>query len=396
MKKNIESLNGFRFVLAVFVFLCHNSTFVLDESLAWLSNFTAPLGGIAVTAFFVLSGFCVYLGYSKKFQTVTKETYLEFEKKRIKKIYPLYFFTNVIALLIQFAVQSFSDHTFLHLIHRFCQSGIKFILTSLMVQTLVPGYALAGNGAAWFISCIFLIYLVTPFILHFLLKIKLSNIKAFAGIIICFLVLVIFECIKSLLIKITGENSFVELFYVHPFVRIFEYLFGIFTAGIFLNIKSKEIDKNQLSNEKVTEKNHFRNYIVTLFEIVLFFIPFIINFSSKKINNKEALDCLVFSFFIFVISFEKGCLSFLFRTKIFQFFGSLSMEIYLIHYLLHSSKLQFKFETFAVISHKNLSSFIIFGFIILNFIVTIILSLLWKKYSRKIPIVNLFEKAFDS
>lgn len=383
MKKNIESLNGFRFVLAVFVFLCHNSAFALDENLAWLSNFTAALGGIAVTAFFVLSGFCVYLGYSTKFQTITRESYLKFEKKRIKKIYPLYFFANVIALLIQFAVQSFNDHVFIHLIHRFCQSGIKFVLTSLMVQTLVPGYALSGNGAAWFISCIFLIYLVTPFILHFLLKIKLSNVKAAVGIIVCCFALFMLEGIKAWLIKLTGENSFIELFYVHPFVRIFEYLCGIFAAEIFLSVNSgKQMEKTG-------------NYVFTLFEIVLFFIPFIINFLSKFETN-EALSCFVFLLFIFTISFEKGGLSFLFRTKIFQFFGSISMEIYLIHYLLHSSKLQFKFESFVVMAHKNLSAFIIFGFIILNFIVTIALSLLWKKYSHKIFFVNLFERALDS
>lgn len=95
MSKSIKCLNGFRFVLSLFVFFAHNSfyNFSDNEKLKLFFTKYSHLGGVAVTAFFILSGFCIYLGYGCKFSKLTKESYFDFLKKRIIKIYPLYFVT---------------------------------------------------------------------------------------------------------------------------------------------------------------------------------------------------------------------------------------------------------------------------------------------------------------
>lgn len=393
MKKNIQSLNGLRFVLALFVFLCHSAHVTLNEKISFLADFIGPFGGIAVTAFFALSGFCIYLGYSDKFASVTKESYFKFEKKRIKKIYPLYILTTVIMILLQFILQSVGDHILIHVVHRAARSGIKFVLCSLMVQTLVPGYALSGNGAGWFISSIFIIYLFTPFVLCFLSKARLSNLKSFLGIVFCLAVVLFFDELKTFLVEKTGKDIFSELFYVSPFTRFFEYLAGIFAASIYKNFLQKS-GENEISAEN--NKSNVKFLLLTFFEIFLFIAPSAVYYLGKNYLNAETLTCLLYLLLIFVISFEKGGLSLLFRTRVFQFLGSLSMEIYLIHYFLQASRLQFKVEYSLVMAHRNLSLEIIIGFIIVNFAATVLLSVLWKKYSDKIPLVSSLEKALDS
>lgn len=393
MKKNIKSLNGLRFVLALFVFLCHSAYFGLNEKTAFLSTFIGSLGGIAVTAFFVLSGFCIYLGYSDKFAQLTKESYFRFEKKRIKKIYPLYILTTVIMLLGQFISQTLGDYVLIHVVHRAARSGIKLVLCSLMIQTLVPGYSLSGNGAGWFISSIFVIYLLTPFILLLLSKIKISRVKALIGIVFCFAFVFVFDELKTFLVEKTGKDIFIELFYTSPFTRIFEYLSGIFVAVIFKSFSDSDNfaqspDSKRLFSGKII--------FITFLEFLFLALSIAVYHTKLSFINAEAFSCLLYVALIFLISFEKGGLSLLFKTKAFQFLGSLSMEIYLIHYTLQISKIQYNFEKSLVASHQSASFLIILGFLILNFILTVVLSWLWKKYSQKIPFVSSFEKALDS
>lgn len=243
----------------------------------------------------------------------------------------------------------------------------EYISCAFMIQIYFPNHILDGNGAAWFISSISWIYLITPFVLHFISKRKVSNKKALGYALFFILIVFLFEKLCALLQEVYPENSNIirEIFYTNPFVRLPEYMIGIFISIIFTNV----CDKNNTDNEKSSRK------LFSFLEIVFFMLPPCFNWWGGKFNL-EVFCCLFYSLFIFVVSFEKGFLSHLFKRKTFIFLGSFSMEIYLIHYVLLI--LEAKFPVAVLI--KKIEYFWIFAIPVFNFFLTLLLSFLWKKY----------------
>ena len=363
----IKSLQSLRFYIILLIFVTH---LFFIQNIPVLSNIYSKYfsnGAIGVTFFFILSGFVIRLGYGEKFKKITLKNYFNFIKKRIIKIYPIY----IISIIIMFVfLQYLSSFEISHLI-----SNIKkLVLCIPLIQTLIPIQDInqSFNGAAWFLSSLFIIYLCTPFLLHLNYKNK-DSLKS--NIIKMFIIYVIYIILLFIILKFVGDKYKISLMYCSPFLRIFQYYLGILLANIYLLFKDKHKSNNSLL-EIVS---------IILFLILFIFTPTI----SKKIGSILNIDYLstmisysiyifISLFTIYIFSFDKGIISKFLSNSINLYLGNISFYIYIIHLPLIEITYHF------LVKYKLFITPIYYFLPIVYLISTIGLSILYKYIYSKI------------
>lgn len=87
----IYQFDGLRGILAIWVILFHLDSTMVNEAIA--NNYIVELGVLAVDVFFGLSGFVIFLNYRQ-----TKLSFSSFMEKRLKRLYPMMFFSTTLYL----------------------------------------------------------------------------------------------------------------------------------------------------------------------------------------------------------------------------------------------------------------------------------------------------------
>lgn len=312
MKNRIESFDGLRGIFAVLIFFNHCSFMKsFGKQSDWVFENVFHNGGFCVLFFFILSGFCTYIGYGKRFKQINRKNYFLFLQRRMKKIYFPYIISMVWVMIYRCVVLKENLGTNL----------IKLFLSLTMLQTLDVKHWDVLNSAAWFISCIWIIYLMTPFLLKKISEI--TNIK------------VLFKYIMLLYVGIIGihlgvyfltEHLTISLqmadliCYVWPFVRIFDFSIGMLWGGVYVLVKKKPFEHNT---------------IVELICVILTLIAWTISLNTKtEINLSFMYTMPILSLLIFVFAFDSGKVTKILSKKTMQFMGKYSMEIYLFHYVI--------------------------------------------------------------
>lgn len=160
-----------------------------------------------MTAFFMLSGYSLYLVYGKEdFQSIDKVK--TFYRKRFINIAPLYFFVTLVYLVL------FSEESPLQLL---------FVLPVefLSIQAELNLTHVFHNGGTWFISCLAICYFLYPYMQW--LTNHISNkgrVKA-----------IIFLSFIILLSPFVGKMFDVET-YPNPFIRLLEFCIGILLSQL--------------------------------------------------------------------------------------------------------------------------------------------------------------------
>ena len=264
--------------------------------------------------FFVLSGFVINLGYGNKFAVVEKKKYFIFMKKRLQKIYPLYFITMVIMFVEAIRnVSTFEDTI---------RNCVLFLLSIFMLQTLVPIQSIAQvfNGAAWFMSCLFVLYLCTPYLLKWNEKIR-NNIKS---TLLCGVgVIGIYEILILFVVPLVDEKYRIGLVYCSPYMRSFYCVFGILLGNIYIILKDK------INNCSVDKR-----IIATCLEVisVISFIFTYIIVPNLEMKWSYLVFMLVSGMIIIIFAFEQGKVSDFLKKGFNTNLGNISFEFYLIHY----------------------------------------------------------------
>jgi peptidoglycan/LPS O-acetylase OafA/YrhL len=254
-----------------------------------------------------LSGFCMAIGYNEIFSTFSIKKYINFLKKRLLKLYPLYVLSGLVILLI------------LDIPRDGIQAVYSFIVCYLpMLQTwgiikLIP----SGIGVGWFISAIFFCYILTPFILTFLNKIK--NIRFhILFCIINYLILFIF----SLYLAIHNDMQN-EFLYRFPVIRIFEYMIGIDFGLIYIKILKEKMN----GNISYTIKSIIDMFFVLLFIFCIYGLP-------NNLLTRHSFAMPLFCCFMLYLCYEKRSIFYDFlNSKFCIFIGNISYECFLIHYI---------------------------------------------------------------
>jgi len=298
----IYCLISLRFFAALMIFSSH----------LWVLNFADNFflvalykdvfreGYLAVTFFFMLSGFILTYGYKERFSSGAVDKKY-FYIARLARIYPLHFLTLILALPYWYSF--FAKHI---------QKALAFLCCNiLLVQSFIPTekcyYFL--NAPSWALSNEFFFYLCFPFLLSRVTRMSPK----------CKSVLVLLPAFCAGFLAIRLHNH-AWVFYINPLFRIYDFFVGILLANIFLTIKDLF---NKFGNGWFT--------CMELFAIVMFVSFFAIHSYVPEVLRFDLYYVLPIALIIFVFAFEKGFFSRALAAKGFVMLGRLSFAFYMLN-----------------------------------------------------------------
>lgn len=209
----IIGLDLLRIALAILIYLFH-SWMHLGCNYSILTDF-ASSGTIAMTGFFLLSGYSLRLVYGNQ-DLVQKSSLLKFYIRRILSVLPLYYFVSVIWIIF-LGKESILDNILLFPIEALC-----------MQSTFSSLWGVSHNEGTWFVSCIMISYLIYPFIQQ--VSKQLSNKHKV-------LILLSLVIVEVWAIGISKRFHTLGL-YTNPYYRTIEFICGMLVADI--NFEEKE------------------------------------------------------------------------------------------------------------------------------------------------------------
>lgn len=210
-KERILGLDLLRIVLAFIIFLFH-SRIALKCDYGILNSFVDNGNIVAMTAFFMLSGYSMVISNGYKNYNNLDEV-ISFYKKRFISIYPLYFVAGYLGVImyIMMGTQSITDNLLLFPIELLCIQSF--------FDTLFP---FAHNGGSWFISCLVVGYFIFPWI-----NLLLNNLRT-KKLIFLLLILVFLLAYSPFI----AEHFNTSNLYTNPFFRSMEFVVGMIIARI--------------------------------------------------------------------------------------------------------------------------------------------------------------------
>lgn len=200
-------LDLFRVVAAVMVLLFHCHIHH-ENSFGALTGFVS-MGAVFMTAFFMLSGYVLFLTYKDK-SLVQAPALKNFYLKRIFGIFPLYL---VVAAL--YVVTLGQESVFQNLV----LLPIEVLGLQSVFSTLFP---VSHNDGTWFISCLLLAYLAFP-LMQEIVK-QMSTRTKWIALAICAAVL-----LWSPLVVHTFKTDSI---YSNPFFRGLEFFIGVLLCSL--------------------------------------------------------------------------------------------------------------------------------------------------------------------
>lgn len=345
----INSLQSLRFVFAIMILHHHyyGELHIMQTGL------------FPVAFFFILSGFLMSMGYSKKVLS-DSFVYRKFIYKRIVKLFPL----NAICVLLPLAWP-----TLLDIVHKEWHP-LYYIYTIpdiLMIQSWIPieEVYFSGNAPAWFLSDILFCYMVFP------LVVKLLNKRIWQNILLLFIIA------YFVVVSILPNHLIHSLVYVNPIFRLLDFVLGI---ELFIVLRrcshtSADIEKQ---NTAFWADTSFE-FVALLSLIISFYVyPFIpINYGYVSLFwVPSILIVIVFA------SSEGGAISKCLSCPFLVYLGSLSFPFYMFHCIV------LNWYRIIELHYHFLSNNHLLGFFICA-IITLIFALCYNKYLEPIIINKL-------
>ena len=170
MKKTINSIQGFRAIAIIAIFLSHTYTF-LGEDYRSIYPILAKQGHIGVTAFFMLSGVLFVLKQCPIRYSETLQDRLHFSWTKVSKLYSLHIVTLFLAFIGKFPFTI--KETIIDIF------SLPFQLT--LTQAWFPwvGVIDSFNGPSWFLSAMFGMWLLIstkPSFINSILKMRIDRV----------------------------------------------------------------------------------------------------------------------------------------------------------------------------------------------------------------------------
>lgn len=304
-----EQIQFFRFVAFWMILLWHAKAFSFKL-------FPGEIGSQTGMYFFILLSGLVS-SYSLAYKNIepTKKNILEYIKKKIIKLYPLYFVTNLVTVIYNVPMYEVTGYHFKALAKIF----IDFVLSSLLLQTWVFK-AFVFNSVGWYVATIIWISIINIPFCHYANKIRQKShpIIRFAGIIILGLLetLAAMGIVTALVPGdpgVTGALNF-------PLVMLGMYVAGMALGYIIIILmEDHEEWKTQTGKFTVIEA------IVLICTIIYIYIP-------GDSTNIATLGCVLINIALLIVfMLGYGKVSNALRAKPLVYLGNISFEAYLIH-----------------------------------------------------------------
>lgn len=319
MKDKIEVFTPIRGIAAILVAVSHmNFIWERHAELAFMGN-----GNFSVVIFFMLSGFVLMYRYGDRItKRLSFDEYKKYIKRRIGKIYILYISTQIIFFIFVVGGEVIHKGEGIDVLMKYI---VQFLYTATMLQSLVPFESVCWvlNTTLWYVSVLFIFYLLTPMLLRSINKVLRNN-TIFRSFIAIMIVLILYGLSLTGLGVLGGKigqifpNERVVLDLTTPYINIFYFILGMLICKFVLICKEKEIDRRIPTS------------IFGIAEIILGVGLLFLNFSfaDRRVSTIGIVIWLI------IIAFQKGVLcSLLCRSKILNFLGKISLHIYMVHFI---------------------------------------------------------------
>jgi peptidoglycan/LPS O-acetylase OafA/YrhL len=175
-RPRLPAITSIRFFAALHVVIFHLHAIKVAAGPQWYQNF-ASIGYVGVSLFFVLSGFILVYTYANR-ETPARS----FWRARFARIYPAYLFSLIVTapffiyVLFVMPMQSGGNmDMFVWPKHHPLASAL---LVPALLQSWIPGAALAWNSVAWSLSVEAFFYLIFPALIVLLMRKRNSTLMS--------------------------------------------------------------------------------------------------------------------------------------------------------------------------------------------------------------------------
>lgn len=295
--KQLQSLNGIRFIFFMCVFFSH---YVIMGSGRVLPN----AGEFAVVFFFMLSGFSLSYGYGERIDTIP---YGDFIKKRLLRLWPMQILTlllrSVPLLLIPLIVGNLD-----------IKNVISFILKLFFLEGWVPNEDIIFNynSCAWYLSPLVFCYFLFPFLYKWVIKIKPTQLA---------LAIFAYLAIYVACIFIIPQERHQVFLYAAPYFRFFDFALGIMLFRVYKN-------KNFHSSLKV-KNTIFSECLILVFIALIAWLPLKGVPQVFKMASVYWIPAILIILSYLLVE-STGTISII-KLKWIQRFGDASYEMYMTH-----------------------------------------------------------------
>lgn len=299
-KTNTMCLDTVKFVGACLVaFIWHYQHFAPADGspFDFIFTYSYEYGWIMVELFFMLSGFGMMLGYCNKILK-HQMSFPEYIRKRLNKIYPLFFVTLVLVIVFELIFKAKTGDTFVY---------ANFDLYHLFLNIILCHDGLFGvdwsfNAPSWCVSVSFILYVVFFMVFYFSKDAKTAVYK-FAGL----------GLLGATLLNLGWNYPVLNSLVARG---LFCFSIGVVLAYFYQN--------EHLFNTRLI--GYMSMLILIAFYVIYRVMPSII-------GNMQMLFILLIAPMIIVCAIYVPWFNAFLSTKFLVYLGSLSMEIYLFHFI---------------------------------------------------------------
>lgn len=285
----IEQLTFTRFIAAFAILLFH---FAKED----VALFSIPLindlvhkSSIAVSFFFILSGFVMGLSYYAKGKISYKSYYI----KRFARIYPVYFLATLLFVLEWILIKGNINST---------DVAISF----LMIQSWIPGKELILNTPAWSLGVELFFYLLFPFVFNnFFIKYSYKF--------VLFAILFFFVSTQIALHLLLDFPISKDFIHYNPIMHISSFFIG-YLGGVYV-----------FKNNSNCKNNDFRIILLTIFLIAFVY------FNDYLFMHNGLLAVLIVPLLI-LLSLNNGIITKLFKQPSLVLLGEISYGFYILQF----------------------------------------------------------------
>lgn len=305
-----DQLQFLRFLAFCFIFIHHSS-------LSTYGYPTASASGLAVSFFFILSGFISALSLDKKDAPMHWYSPFVYLWGKYKRVLPMHLFTLAISVLCSYLPFSvaylYPDWLWPHL--------ISFVRNILLIQSWANNnHCFDYNGVSWFLSTLMFSYFITIPVAAVLKKVK----KIKVGKLILFVLLAGCVAANFAYCYLTRNMNQEYFHYIFPPARCFEYVAGMILYHLLSSKKEPLADTPGLRfGFTILE------LLVLAASVCYLFLPAIWSWTSY--TSRWILPNLLI---LTVFAFGRGYLSKLFRLRPLKLLGDISFECFLFHHLI--------------------------------------------------------------
>lgn len=300
---------------------------------------------MAVTFFFVLGGFSMSLGYRDRIMSSSFK-YKDYLIRRCIKFYPLHWICLLAALVLVITTLKLDT------------IPVAF-LNAALLQTWVPIKSIyfSFNAVSWYLADTMFFAVVFPVVFKWVLKASRKGVISVA---------VLFSFLYIALVFLLPEEKWHTIFYISPYMRLYDFMFGIVLGLIYL--KLKEIPLNCMKNNVVNV-------------IMIFAIIFMLVVESCILSQEVRLIAPLYWPLVALVILAASLSSVngggynLLENKILQRIGELSFVIFLAHQLI--------IRYSSIVFNRFIYSDNSIIFVAATLVVTILVSVLVERYILK-------------